>query len=105
MFTGPPALYPLGQILERAVGVDIRGVVETTNDERFLSAVVPSANIFATANKACRYLGMSLWRHPEVTASSLKRPCSAPAVCVHRADSVIKLPIQYRLGSCSATPS
>ena len=107
VFTGPPALYPLGQILERAVGVDIRGVVETTNDERFLSAVVPSANIFATANEACRYFEMlrcggTLEGHRIFAEETVQRAVGQSAFT--ELDSVIKLPIQYGLGFMLGNP-
>src|SRR5262249_4439753 len=50
-FTGPPALPPLSVILRRALGVGFRQATEMANDSRFLTGIVPSANVVATANE------------------------------------------------------
>jgi CubicO group peptidase (beta-lactamase class C family) len=47
--TGPSPPPPLAQILRRALGADLRDVVELSNDPRFLTGVIPSANVMTTA--------------------------------------------------------
>jgi CubicO group peptidase (beta-lactamase class C family) len=59
-FTGPPPLPPLSWLLERAFGVGFREGVELSNDPRFLTAIVPSANIVATANELSRFYQLLL---------------------------------------------
>jgi CubicO group peptidase (beta-lactamase class C family) len=59
-FTGPPPLPPLSVLLERAFGVGFREGVERSNDPRFLTSVVPSANIVATANELSRFYQLLL---------------------------------------------
>jgi len=59
-FTGPPPLPPLSILLERAFGVGFRQAVEQSNDPRFLTSVVPSANIVATANELSRFYQLLL---------------------------------------------
>lgn len=59
-FTGPPPLPPLSSLLTRALGVGFREVTQLTNDPRFLTAVVPSGNIIATANEASRFFQLLL---------------------------------------------
>jgi len=47
--TGPPIPPPLSWILDRALGAPLPEVVELSNDPRFLTGLVPSANLITTA--------------------------------------------------------
>jgi CubicO group peptidase (beta-lactamase class C family) len=53
--TGPPTAPPLSLLLSRALGLPFDELVETSNDERFLTAIVPSANVITTANELTRF--------------------------------------------------
>ena len=53
--TGAPVLPPLSQVASRALGVGIEQLVQWSHDERFLTAVIPSANIVTTANELSRF--------------------------------------------------
>jgi CubicO group peptidase (beta-lactamase class C family) len=53
--TGPPLLPPLSQLVSRVLGNPIDAVVELSNDPRFLTAVVPAANIVTSANELSRF--------------------------------------------------
>lgn len=53
--TGAPLLPPLSQLASRALGVGIEQLVQWSADERFLTAVVPSANVVTTANELSRF--------------------------------------------------
>src|SRR5204862_1298035 len=53
--TGPPLLPPLSQLVSRVLGNPIDAVVELSNDPRFLTAVVPAANIITSANELSRF--------------------------------------------------
>ena len=53
--TGPPALPPLSTMLTRALGAPIDELVDATNDPRFITAVVPAANLVTTANELSRF--------------------------------------------------
>jgi CubicO group peptidase (beta-lactamase class C family) len=53
--TGPPTLPPFSQLLTRALGVTLDRLVEFSADERFLTAVIPSANVVTTAEELCRF--------------------------------------------------
>jgi CubicO group peptidase (beta-lactamase class C family) len=52
--TGPPTGPLLSQLLSRALGLPFDELVEVSNDERFLTAVVPAANVVTTANELSR---------------------------------------------------
>jgi len=48
--TGPKLLWPLKDIFEKALGVPFEEVIDISNDPRFRTGVVPSANLIATAD-------------------------------------------------------
>lgn len=53
--TGLPVVPPISGLLRRALGVGVQEATRILNDERFLTGVVPAANIVATANEASRF--------------------------------------------------
>jgi len=53
--TGPPTAPPFSQLLSRGLGLPFDEVVEASNDERLLTAIVPSANVVTTANELARF--------------------------------------------------
>lgn len=48
--TGPPVLPPVSTLLRSALGMDMDEVVRFSNDPRFLTGVIPSANVISTAS-------------------------------------------------------
>jgi len=59
-FTGPPVLPPVSYLLRRALGVDFRRATELANDPRFLTAIVPAANVIVNANELSRFYQLLL---------------------------------------------
>jgi len=59
-FTGPPPLPPMSTVLNRALGVEFRQVVDLTNDPRFLRAIVPSGNGVTNANELSAFYQLLL---------------------------------------------
>lgn len=53
--TGPPVPPPLSTALRRALGVSIDEVVELARDPRFLTGVIPSANVVSTSYDLARF--------------------------------------------------
>jgi CubicO group peptidase (beta-lactamase class C family) len=49
--TGPPAPPPLSGILRTALGVDLGEAVRLSNDPRFLTSIIASANVITTAHE------------------------------------------------------
>jgi CubicO group peptidase (beta-lactamase class C family) len=49
--TGPPVVPPFTQLFHRILGVEFVDAVRMANDARFLTGVVPSANVVATARE------------------------------------------------------
>ena len=53
--TGPPIAPPFSNLLTRALGLPFDELVASSNDPRFLTAVVPSANVVSTAEELSRF--------------------------------------------------
>jgi CubicO group peptidase (beta-lactamase class C family) len=53
--TGPRIPPPISTLLTRALGSPIDPLVELSNDPRFLTGVVPAANLISTANEHSRF--------------------------------------------------
>jgi CubicO group peptidase (beta-lactamase class C family) len=53
--TGPPLIPPLSNLVKRALGVSADEIVALSNDQRFLTGVVPSANTVTSANELSRF--------------------------------------------------
>jgi CubicO group peptidase (beta-lactamase class C family) len=53
--TGPPTAPPFSLLMTRALGLGFDDLVHGSNDPRFLTAIVPSANIITTANELSRF--------------------------------------------------
>jgi CubicO group peptidase (beta-lactamase class C family) len=53
--TGPRPLPPVSTVLGRALGLPVDEVTRASNDPRFLTGVVPSANVVTTANELSRF--------------------------------------------------
>jgi CubicO group peptidase (beta-lactamase class C family) len=53
--TGAPVLPPFSQLISRALGMGVEQLVRLSHDDRFLTAVIPSANVVTTANELSRF--------------------------------------------------
>ena len=53
--TGPPTAPPLSQLLTRALGAGLDDLVNSSNDPRFLTSIVPAASVVTTANELSRF--------------------------------------------------
>jgi CubicO group peptidase (beta-lactamase class C family) len=53
--TGLPLLPPMAALFRRALGVPFARAVELAGDPRFLTGVVPSANVVANADELCAF--------------------------------------------------
>ncbi len=99
--TGPRAIGPHGALLKRSLGVTLEEAVRSSNDPRYLTAIVPSGNIVATAEETSRFFECLL-RHGEYDGVRV-----FDRRTVHRAvaeqsyfelDTVLMLPIRYGMG-------
>jgi CubicO group peptidase (beta-lactamase class C family) len=71
--TGPITLPPLSTFLTRALGSPLDDLVDATNDERFITAIVPAANLVTTANELSRFYEL-MRRGGELDGVRVMRP-------------------------------
>jgi CubicO group peptidase (beta-lactamase class C family) len=50
-FTGPPVPLPINLLLKKALGATLQRAIELSNDPRYLTGIVPSANVVTTAEE------------------------------------------------------
>jgi CubicO group peptidase (beta-lactamase class C family) len=99
--TGPPAPPPVSGLLRNALGTDLAHVVELSNDPRFVTGIVPSANATCTANELSAFF-QCLLDDGELGGVRVFEPRT-----VHRAtseqsvwelDLTLGVPLRYGLG-------
>lgn len=100
-FTGAPPLPPYGWMLERALGVDIYEAARMSNDPRFLTSLIPSANLVGTAEEGSRFFetllrggtldGVKIWDRRTVRRAVAEQSYL-------EIDSVMGAPVRYGMG-------
>ncbi len=99
--TGPRPRWPVSWMFRRAIGVPMDEAVTIARDPRFLTAVVPSGNIVATAEEACRFFELLL-RGGELDgvrvfgARTVRRAVTEQSWMER--DRMLGLPIRYGMG-------
>ncbi|MFZ0041553.1 MAG: serine hydrolase domain-containing protein [Solirubrobacteraceae bacterium] len=73
--TGPPTGPPFAQLMTRALGLPFDELVQASNDPRFLTATIPSANIVTTAHELSRFYEM-LRRGGELDGVTVMAPAT-----------------------------
>jgi CubicO group peptidase (beta-lactamase class C family) len=53
--TGPKLIWPMKDIFEKVLGVSIEELIDISNDPRFRTGIIPSANLIATPDDICRF--------------------------------------------------
>jgi CubicO group peptidase (beta-lactamase class C family) len=52
--------WPLSWLVKRALGAGLDEATAISNDERFLTSIVPAGNVIGSADEACRFYQMLL---------------------------------------------
>ena len=99
--TGPRLVWPFKDIFDRSLGVSVDELIELSNDPRFRTGIIPSANLFGTPNDICRFFellvsggeldGMRVFRESTI------RRAIAPQT-PWQLDRMILLPMSYSMG-------
>ena len=100
-FTGPPPVPPLSTLLRRALGIPFRDIPALSNDRRYLTSIVPSGNVIATANEASRFYRLLL-DGGELDGVRLFEPRTLRRAISEQSylefDLTLGLPLRYGLG-------
>jgi CubicO group peptidase (beta-lactamase class C family) len=99
--TGPPVPWPISVILRNALGAEVERVIELANDPRYLTGIVPSANIVTTASDLCAFY-QCLLDGGEQNGVRVLEPATIRHATGESAwwevDFTLGLPIRYGLG-------
>lgn len=98
---GQPVRFPISMILEKALAAPMDEVIEVSNSDVFLDAVVPAGNLYCTAEELSRFYQMLLndgvWQGRQVLAPATVARAVKPANKL-RFDNTLKLPMRYSEG-------
>jgi len=99
--TGYPVLPPLKQLLQRALGLPMKEVIELSNNPRFLTSIIPAANICTTADEVSRFYQCML-RSGEHNGESVFTPRTVRHATAEQSywelDLTLGFPVRYSLG-------
>jgi CubicO group peptidase (beta-lactamase class C family) len=99
--TGPPVLPPFSYLFRRALGVPFQEAVTMANDARFLTGLVPSANVVGTADEFSRFYqllldGGSYGEHAIFDPRTVRRATGEQSYLEF--DLTLGIPIRYGMG-------
>jgi len=99
--TGPKLIWPLKDIFKRSLGISVEELIELSNDPRFRTGIIPSANLFGTPNDICRFFEVLVaggsYQGTRVFSESTVRRAVAPQA-PGQVDRMILLPMSYSMG-------
>lgn len=91
----------INKALTRALGANPNTVVELTNDPRFYQSIIPSANLFGTAEEVSRFFQMLL-NHGRWNDQQILKPTTVSgavrAVGTTQLDRTLMLPLRFSGG-------
>ena len=99
--TGWPTVPPQAWLVERALGLSLERAVELSNDEAFVTGVVPSGNIIGTAEEASRFFQLLLNGGELDGVRVFDRRTVRRAIAEQsylEVDSFLGLPVRYGMG-------
>jgi CubicO group peptidase (beta-lactamase class C family) len=98
---GMPVLFPVAQVVERALMAPFSTVVEASNHPVFMEALIPSGNIYATAEELSRFYQMLLdggvWQGRQVMKAATIARAIQPVGRV-MPDASLMIPMLYSEG-------
>ncbi|MES1928672.1 hypothetical protein SADO_05415 [Salinisphaera dokdonensis CL-ES53] len=98
---GQPVRFPISVLAKKALSADFAEVVNVSNTDYFMDAVVPAGNLYATAEELSRFYQMLLdggvYEGRQVLAPETIRRAIKPAVRL-RFDHTLKIPMRYSEG-------
>lgn len=98
---GPPVRFPLSKVVERALLAPFDEVVEASNSQTFMDAVIPAGNIYSTAEELSRFFQMLLdggvWNGQRILKAETVARAVAPRGRMS-VDRMLMIPMRYSEG-------
>jgi CubicO group peptidase (beta-lactamase class C family) len=105
--TGFPVLPPMKQLLKRALGFSMPDVVRLSNHPKFLTSIIPAANVCTTADEVSRFYDCLLrsgdWQGNQVFEPRTVRHATAEQ-SYWELDLTLGVPVRYSLGFMLGSP-
>lgn len=99
--TGPPVPPPASTILRNALGTTLAHAVEISNDPRFLTGIIPAANVVATADELSAFF-QCLMEEGSLNGVRVFEPRTVQHATseqtYYELDLTLGVPIRYSLG-------
>lgn len=99
--TGPKLVFPLNLVAKRALGMPFEEVAPLSDEEVFLSSVIPAANIHSTAEESSRFYQMLLdggrWNGTQVLQPQTVAEAVKPAGKI-QIDRTLLVPVRFSAG-------
>nr|ABB84833.1 esterase [uncultured delta proteobacterium DeepAnt-32C6] len=101
VFTGLPIPPPISTLVKRALGMSFRDAIDTSNQARYLTGLVPSGNVVATADDLSRFFQLLLGNgsfegRAILQPSTVRRALTESAY--YELDLTLGLPVRYGQG-------
>jgi CubicO group peptidase (beta-lactamase class C family) len=99
--TGPKLIWPMKDIFEKALGVSIEELIDISNDPRFRTGIIPSANLIATADDICRFFELlvagGIYEGTRIFSEATVRRATKLQIS-GQIDRMLLLPMFYSMG-------
>ncbi|MBF0225047.1 MAG: beta-lactamase family protein [Desulfobacterales bacterium] len=99
--TGFPVVFPLSYVASRALGIPWKDVVRISNDKRFLTSIIPSANLVATADEICKFFQLLL-NKGSLDGVRVFEPLTVKRAIMETSftvsDNIVLIPMRYSAG-------
>ena len=100
-YTGLPVRFPFSIITRRALGASWEEVVRLSNDPRFMRVIIPSGNLFSTADETSRFFQLLL-NKGELDGVRVFKPLTVYHAIMEASkpeiDRTVMLPMRYGAG-------
>ncbi len=100
--SGLPSVSMLGRHLEKILGANVDSVVDISNTDEFLDAIIPAGNLYANADEACQFFQMLLqkgeWHGKQILSPLLVYRLTSEASRPQH-DRSLGVPMRYSAGA------
>lgn len=99
--TGMKPMFPFDRYIKHVLGGAFETAIEVSNDPRWLDAVIPAGNMYATAEEACRFFEL-LRQGGSLDGAHVFDPLTVHRAVVESAkpeiDATLMMPMRYSMG-------
>jgi len=100
--TGLPVVFPFSMIINHSLGKQWEEIIQISNEKRFLEAIIPSANLVATANEISQFFQLLL-NMGELNGKRIFDPLSIKRATIEAGKmqfdkTMVLLPMRYSPG-------